>query len=77
MNRRIAHAASVAALVLALVLVPAAVAGRGKGHGQGNNTTDPSLTSSCNPCDAGTFAHFTGSGYDASQPHATTTTRPC
>jgi hypothetical protein len=70
MNRRIAHAASVATLVLALVLVPAAVAGRGKGQGQGNSSTDPSLASSCNPCDAGTFARFTGSGYDASQPHA-------
>jgi hypothetical protein len=36
MNRRIAHAAQIGALVLALVLVPAALAA--KGHGGGGNT---------------------------------------
>ncbi len=68
MNRRIVHAASLAALLFALVLVPAAVAGKGKG--QGNNPTDPTLFSDCNPCAVSTFAHFSGSGYDGSQPRA-------
>jgi hypothetical protein len=39
MNRRIAHAAQIGALVLALALVPAAVAARGGGSGGGSTTT--------------------------------------
>lgn len=74
MNRRIVHAGSVAALVaalvLALALVPAGIAGKGKGQGNGNLASDPTLASSCNPCALGSFAHFSGSGYDGSQPRA-------
>jgi len=70
MSRRIAQTASMAALLLALVLVPAATAGKGKGQGQGNSSTDPTLFSDCNPCAAGTYAHFSGSGYDGTQPRA-------
>lgn len=70
MKRRLTQVASVAVLILALALVPAAVAGKGKGQGPGNNAYDPTLSSDCNPCALGTFAHFSGSGYDGSQPTA-------
>ena len=41
MNRRIAHAAQIVALVLALALVPVALAAKG-GNGAGNSGGDPS-----------------------------------
>ncbi len=61
---RLALTTAIAALVLILVLVPSAIGGRG------GPSTSPSatLTSDCNPCALGTIAHFSGSGYDPSEP---------
>lgn len=59
---RIALSLAVAALVVAFV--PAALAAKG---GPSPAPT-ASLSSDCNPCAVGTVAHFTGSGYDPSEP---------
>jgi hypothetical protein len=61
---RIALFAVLAALVLAIV--PAAVGARGGGGSGGAPTA--TIDSDCNPCAVGTIAHFTGSGYDPSEP---------
>jgi len=59
-------------LVAALALVPVALAGKGgnaTGSGGGGTTTSSTtLVADCNPCPVGTIVHFTGSGYDGSQP---------
>ena len=68
MNRRIAHATQIVALVLVLVAVPMAFAaknGGGKPGGQAPPTA--TLVADCNPCAVGTVAHFSGSGYDPRQ----------
>jgi hypothetical protein len=59
--KRIVLAATVAAFVL--VLVPVALAGKG-----GPTASTATIVSSCNPCAVGTYVHFTGSGYDKTQP---------
>jgi hypothetical protein len=64
MTRRVARTAQIGVLVVALALVPAGFAAKGGGGQGGDSTTTATLVSDCNPCAAGTIAHFTGSGYD-------------
>jgi hypothetical protein len=69
-THRIAQLASLVALVAVIALVPAALAGKpgGGGGGGGPTASSATLVSDCNPCAVGTVAHFTGSGFDGSQP---------
>lgn len=67
MTRRVARTAQIGVLVLALALVPAGLAAKGGGKPGGGSTTTATLASDCNPCAAGTIAHFRGSGYDSRQ----------
>jgi hypothetical protein len=53
--------------VAALALVPGALAGKGGKPAGGGSTSTATLVSDCNPCAVGSYAHFTGSGYDGSQ----------
>ena len=62
--------------VVMLVLVPAGIAakggnsgdrGNGGGGGGGASSSSANLSSSCDPCVAGTYATLSGSGYDGSQ----------
>ena len=70
MNRRsICRTAASVTVVLVLVLVPAALAGKGGNGGRpgGGASTTATLVASCGPCVAGSYASFSGSGYDGSQ----------
>ncbi len=58
-------ALTVATAGIVLTLVPAAVAAR---PGSGGTTSTATIVSDCNPCALGTIAHFTGSGYDPTEP---------
>lgn len=50
-------------LLASAVIVPAAFAARGP-----STPASATISSDCNPCALGTVAHFTGSGYDTSEP---------
>lgn len=75
----------IAAIVVALAFAAAVVVGSApgsadsvfaakggvKGAPAAAVATTATLTATCNPCQAGTVVHFTGSGFDAAQAQAT------
>jgi hypothetical protein len=72
-----AQAVLIAAIIAAMVLAASVVSRTAPGGaasalaakgGRTAGTAAATVSSSCNPCEAGSLVRFTGSGYDASQP---------